>query len=228
MHPVDIASEMADLQASLAQRVPCARLKMTPLPAVSQIQLALLNPDYPQHLLSANQVQDLMDTPPYWAFCWASGQVLARYIVDNPALFRGQTVIDFGCGSGVAGIAAGRVGASRVIGVDLDDTALRVTRLNAVCNDVEIECATSLSSLAVNPADSVLLVADVFYDRDNLPLLRHFVQEFKLVVVADSRVTQQELKGVTQIARYESHTVPDLDESKSFNSVGIYLSTDDR
>ncbi|WP_189398107.1 class I SAM-dependent methyltransferase [Arenicella chitinivorans] len=219
-----IQREMAALEAGLCRRVPGARLTVTPLPAVSEIQLALLGADYPQHLLSADQVQDLMESPPYWAFCWASGQVLARYILDNPVMVRGKMVIDFGCGSGIAGLAARRAGASQVFGVDLDATALRVTQLNAAINDLEIECETAIEHCGVNLAECVLLVADVFYDRDNLPLLSHFLQTFCLVVVADSRVTQQALSGVTHVGRYESHTVPDLDESKSFNSVGIYLS----
>lgn len=220
----DIESQLTALQEKVSSRVPGARLTVTALPAVPELKLALLSADYPQHLLSADQVQDLMDTPPYWAFCWASGQVLARYVLNNPKLFQEQTVIDFGCGSGVVGIAAQLAGARRVIGVDLDNTALHVTQLNAALNGVQIECSTAVELCGVNPAECILLIADVFYDRDNLPLLAQFVQEYKYVVVADSRVTQQELTGVTQIARYESHTVPDLDESKSFNSVGIYVS----
>ena len=38
--------------------------------------------------------------PPFWAFAWAGGQALARYLLDNPEVVRGREVLDIGSGSG--------------------------------------------------------------------------------------------------------------------------------
>ena len=49
----------------------------------------------------------------------------------------GRTLIDYGCGSGILGIAALKLGATRVVAVDLDPQALVATRENAARNGVE-------------------------------------------------------------------------------------------
>ncbi len=51
----------------------------------------------------------------------------------------GKTVLDYGCGSGVLGVAAALLGAKRVVGVDIDPQALTATRVNAEKNGVEVE-----------------------------------------------------------------------------------------
>lgn len=48
----------------------------------------------------------------------------------------GKTVVDFGCGSGILGIAALKLGAKRVIGIDIDPQALEASRDNAERNGV--------------------------------------------------------------------------------------------
>lgn len=205
-------------------RVPYASLVTRRLPEVPEIRLCLLADDYPQHKLSAEQAQSMMDLPPYWAFCWASGQVLARYLLDKPDLVSAKVVVDFGCGSGVAGIAAAVAGAKRVLVVDSDQSALMAAQYNAALNGIEVECHESITALSIDASSAVILVADVFYDRENLPMLTQLIADFALVLVADSRVTQSSLPGVTEVARYTSHTVPDLAESSEFNNVSIYQS----
>jgi len=77
------------LNAQLQIKVPNAKLVWQTLPQAPEIQLALIDQTYPQADLSAEQVEELMDSPPYWAFCWASGQVMARYLLDqSDSLFR--------------------------------------------------------------------------------------------------------------------------------------------
>ena len=53
-------------------------------------------------------------------------------------LLHGQSVIDYGCGSGILAIAAVKLGASDVIGVDIDTQALQTSRYNAVRNGVQV------------------------------------------------------------------------------------------
>jgi predicted nicotinamide N-methyase len=60
------------------------------------------------------------EAPPFWAFCWGSGQALARHLLDRPEIVRGKRVVDLGSGSGIAGLAAARAGAAHVLALDLD------------------------------------------------------------------------------------------------------------
>lgn len=75
----------------------------------------------------------------YWPYAWPGGAALARYILDNPQYVKGLTVIDYGCGSGICGIAAALAGAKKVIAIDKSPLALVATELNAKVNSVNIE-----------------------------------------------------------------------------------------
>lgn len=210
------------LEIAMQAKVPAAKLVLQQLPMVPDITLALIDSAYPQAELTDDQVAFLMDQPPYWAFCWASGQVMARYLLDKPEQVRGKTVVDFGSGSGVVAIAAAMAGACRSIALDIDKNALQATKINARLNHVTVDIGDDLKSLDVDPASSILLVADVFYDRENIPLLETFTNDYQDVIIADSRVKPSELTGMFEAARYHSSTIPDLAESSDFNSVGIY------
>ena len=48
--------------------------------------------------------------PPFWAFAWAGGQALARYLLDHPEIVAGREVLDIGSGSGIVAIAAAKAG----------------------------------------------------------------------------------------------------------------------
>lgn len=214
----------------LQQRIPGCRLEHSKLPLVPEVSLYLINHDYPRDGLNREQAQALMDSPPYWGFCWASGQVLARFILDNPALVRGKTLVDLGAGSGVVAIAAKLAGAKRVIACDLDPIALQAAQLNAQSLGIDLEYRLALDDILTGSEDCadlaamIVTVADVFYDRDNLPLLSTLQRHFGQTWVADSRLKDQALAGMSIIASYDSHTVPDLEESREFNQVTLYKS----
>ncbi len=129
-------------------------LRLEPAPGLPEIQL------YRAH--AASGVSRLGDTPPYWAYHWAGGTVLARYIFDHPEAVRGKRVIDLGCGSGVVGIAAMKVGAEAVTAIDIDPDAIAATILNAEANEVEI--TTHLGALTSPLQADLILAGDVFYD----------------------------------------------------------------
>lgn len=222
---------LAELQTALQRKVPNAKLECVRLPQVPEIKLSLIAASYPQAELSSEQVYELMDNPPYWAFCWASGQVMARHLLDKPHLVAGKTVIDFGSGSGVVAIAAALAGADESIAVDTDPHALIATSINAALNKCKLTICDDLASIHVRKSDTgtdksdcIILIADVFYDAENIPLLAEFIEHYQDVIIADSRVTPSSLTGMYEEARYASCTVPDLDESRAFNSVGLYRS----
>jgi len=208
------------LSQSLAEALPGACIEAQSLPLCPELTLYLLNADFPQHELPPELALKLMDEPLYWTFCWASGQVLARWLLDNPALVRAKRVLDFGCGSGVAGIAAAVAGARQVVACDLDTLALEAARENALLNGVAIEMAPDFD--AIEGEIDVVLVADVLYDRGNLRWLSVLLQRASSVLLADSRLPDVEDPRYRLLGTAEASTLPDLDESPEFRHVRLY------
>jgi predicted nicotinamide N-methyase len=102
--------------------------------------------------------------PPFWAFAWAGGQGLARYVLDHPESVRGKTVLDFASGSGLVAIAAVKAGAAHVLAADIDPFCAAAIKLNSLANGVEIEfCGHDL--IGSDGDWDVILAGDVFYDR---------------------------------------------------------------
>jgi predicted nicotinamide N-methyase len=107
--------------------------------------------------------------PPFWAFAWAGGQALARYLLDHPQTVRGQRVVDIASGSGLVAIAAARAGAATVTGYDIDPLAAAAIEVNAATNGASVTavCADVLDADSLpGPGAEVVLVADAFYQRD--------------------------------------------------------------
>jgi predicted nicotinamide N-methyase len=206
----------------MRHKVPAAKVVIQQLPMVPEIRLALIDSAYPQADLTREQIENLMDDPPYWAFCWASGQVMARYLLDNPEEVKGKTVVDFGTGSGVVAIAASLAGADYSVALDIDENALMASQVNAALNSASLKLSSNMESLEICRSNAILLIADVFYDRGNIPLLQNFIRDFADVIVADSRIKPTELTDMVEVSRYTSCTVPDLAEDANFNSVRIY------
>ena len=103
--------------------------------------------------------------PPFWAFAWAGGQALARYLLDHPAEVAGRTVLDFASGSGLVAIAAAKAGAARVLAADIDAFAIAAIGLNAAANGVAIE---TIGDDVLGRHDievETVLAGDIFYDR---------------------------------------------------------------
>jgi predicted nicotinamide N-methyase len=107
--------------------------------------------------------------PPFWAFAWAGGQALARYLLDHPGAVAGRHAIDLASGSGLVAIAAAMAGAAAVTAYDVDPVATAVIAVNAAANGVTVSavCADILDSDALPaPETDMVLVADAFYERD--------------------------------------------------------------
>ncbi|OCJ10970.1 nicotinamide N-methyase [Rhizobium sp. AC27/96] len=160
---------------------------MTP-PHVPEIRLHLASEAHELWLKTEEELEEIGLPPPFWAFAWAGGQGLARYILDHPATVAGRKVLDFASGSGLVAIAAKRAGASHVLAVDIDPWAGTAIRLNAVENGVDLDFAGADIIGRTVEAD-VVLAGDVFYDQDFaaslVPWLRQLAGEAKLVLVGD-------------------------------------------
>lgn len=207
------------LQRALQQLLPQARLRQQAPPLLPELPLWLLGDIQAGEPLDPDRAAALMDTPPYWSFCWASGQVLARWLLDHPELVRGKTVVDVGPGSGVVALAAARAGAATVLACDIDPQALQAVQLNAAALALPVQLSADLDACLAR-AD-LLTAADILYDRDNLPLLDRF-RQVPRVLLADSRVRDLSPPGYRRIGRFEASTWPDLDESREFNQVTLY------
>jgi len=105
------------------------------------------------------------DPAPFWAFPWAGGQAVARYVLDWPEVVRGKSVLDFASGSGLVGIAAARAGAASVEACDLDPFARAAVALNAELNGVAIAWREGDLLGGELPGVDVVLAGDVFYER---------------------------------------------------------------
>lgn len=134
-------------------------------PLVPEIRLHLAEESVPIWQKTEEELGEMNVPPPYWAFAWAGGQALARYLLDNPQVCRGRSVLDLGTGSGMTGIAAAMTGAAHVLAADVDALALCASQLNAAENGVGLE-VTAVDLLARPPgAFDVLLIGDLFYER---------------------------------------------------------------
>ena len=213
-----------DLHPGLTRRLQChlpfAQALRQSLPEVAGLELYLLNPDFPQHGLTPEQVTSVLNYPAYWAFCWASGQVLAGRLLAHPALVAGKRVLDFGSGSGVAAIAAALAGASEVLACDLDPDARYATAVNAELNGVSIDVHGDFADCEGDI--DLVLAADVLYDHANLPWLDRLLERASGVLLADSRIRDFSHTGYRRLGQWQSSTWPDLDESPEFRTVSLY------
>lgn len=135
-------------------------------PLVPEVRLHLAHEAVPIWQKTEEELGEIGLPPPFWAFAWAGGQALSRYVLDHPELVLGQSVLDLATGSGLVAIAAKKAGAADVLAADIDLFACAATRLNAQANDVALD-VTDDDLLQNGPPDiDVILVGDLFYEKD--------------------------------------------------------------
>ena len=200
-----------------------ASVTVQALPQCPQISLWLVEPLSMQRAFSQDEILQIQTYPAYWAFCWASGQILAREILANPELVRGKKVMDFGAGSGVVAVACVLAGAREVIACDIDPDALLSCEENAALNGVTFRIHGDLFTF--DEELDLLIAADVLYDRANLVLLDEFMARANEVLIADSRIRDFDFPPYRKTATHDSCTVPDLDELDEFRSVNLYYAS---
>ncbi|WP_434562072.1 class I SAM-dependent methyltransferase [Pseudomonas sp. R1-6] len=208
-----------DLQQALDELLGDARLVACALPD-TDLKLWLIDGDNMDQAFSPEETRCILHEPPYWSFCWASGLAMARYLAEQPQWVEGKRVLDFGAGSGVAGIAAVKAGALEVVACDLDPLALAACQANAALNGVTL--GYSADFFAEADRFDLILVADVLYDRANLPLLDQFLSRGREALVADSRVRDFQHPLYRRIEMLEAMTLPDLAEPEEFRHVSLY------
>ena len=156
----------------MAQDVPSRRLiaagtRLGPVPLVPEIRLHLAGDPISLWQRTEEDSGRTGLDPPFWAFAWAAGQALARYLLDHADIVRSRDVIDIASGSGLVAIAAAMAGAAAVTAYDIDPLATAAIEVNAAANAVTVRavCADVLDDLPP-PGTGLVLVADAFYQRD--------------------------------------------------------------
>lgn len=156
-----------------------ANTELLAAPLAPEIVLHLAAESLPIWQKTEDQLGEMNVPPPYWAFAWAGGQAMARYLLDNPDICRGRAVLDLGSGSGICAIAAAKAGAGRVLAADIDVVALAAIKLNGKANDVHIE--TTGDDLLARPGlrDGLVIVGDLFYERELADRVLGFIDSAK-------------------------------------------------
>lgn len=142
-----------------------AHTRLMPVPHVPAIRLQLADEATPLWLKTEDELGEIGLPPPFWAFAWAGGQALARYVVDHPAIVAGRSVLDFAAGSGLVGIAAALAGARAVTCVDIDGFAAAAIGVNARANGAEVSVRHG-DLVGRDEGWDVILAGDVCYERD--------------------------------------------------------------
>jgi predicted nicotinamide N-methyase len=181
-----------------------ANLPLSEVPSIPKVRLHTATPRSGLYRLAMADDSDLM--PPYWAYPWAGGAVLARYLFDHPETVAGKRIIDLGTGSGLVAIAAMKCGAAHALAVDIDDKAIAATLLNAAANGVMIE--TQLGDIMGDapPAAEVMLAGDIFYDEALAERVLPFLERCRMagldVLVGDPGRAPLPTNSLLRLANY--------------------------
>lgn len=192
-------------------------------PLVPEIELHLASEVTPLWQATEATLRREQLPPPYWAFAWAGGQALARYLLDHPEVVRGGDVLDLGAGSGLVAIAAMKAGARRVTAAEIDDFAAAAIKLNAERNRVAVavEIADKVGQVAA-PWE-IVLVGDMCYER---PLAERLVEWLRMlaargvaVLLGDPGRAYLPKTGLSALARYRVPTPLDLEDRSERETV---------
>ncbi|WP_432432032.1 class I SAM-dependent methyltransferase [Aestuariivirga litoralis] len=153
--------------------------------------------------------------PPFWAFAWAGGQALARHVLDHPETVRGKRVIDIASGSGLVAIAAMKAGAAHVLAADIDEFSVAAIELNSAANGCAIEAtAEDLLAKTAPPCD-VILVGDMFYERELAGRCFAFLQAAKATsLIGDPGRSYLPKEQLIQVASYSVPVSRELEDSE--------------
>ena len=186
-------------------------------PHVGEIRLRLADEAHDLWLKTEDELGALGLPPPFWAFAWAGGQGLARYVLDHPEIVRGKAVLDFATGSGLVAIAAAMAGARSVVATDSDPFAHAAVALNSVENTVAVEF-DGTDHVGSDAGWDVVLAGDVFYDRafadEIMPWLGALAARGATVLVGDPGRAYLPKQGLSALAVYEVPVTRALEDSE--------------
>ena len=163
--------------------------------------------------------------PPFWAFAWAGGQALARFLLDHKGVVAGRGLLDFGAGSGLVAIAAAKADAAPVLAAEIDPFAAAAIAENAALNEALV--ATTTRDL-VDTSDGrwqVVTAGNVCYERAMagrvIPWLRRLAGQGALVLLGDPGRAYLPAAGLRERARYRVPVSREL-EDRDFRDTCVW------
>jgi predicted nicotinamide N-methyase len=191
------------------------RTALAPAPFVPEIRLHTGGEAMPLWEVAALADERLPVPPPYWAWPWAGGQALARYVLDHTPVVAGRTVLDVGAGGGIVAIAAALAGAARVTAIDIEPYAIEACALNATANGVDVD-AVEADPVGTDDGWDVVLAGDVWYEAElaarMAPWLRGLAARGADVLTGDLGRAYLPVEGLEELARYVVPTLVDLED----------------
>ncbi|BCW90258.1 hypothetical protein sos41_34260 [Alphaproteobacteria bacterium SO-S41] len=185
-------------------------------PHTPEIRLRLASELYPIWRMTEDTLLERGIPPPYWAFAWAGGQAVARYLLDHPDIVQGKRVLDAGSGSGLCAIAAALSGAATVTASDVDPYAVVAIELNAAAFGAVTATADDL--VGRDDGWDIVLIGDLFYEQ---PLAgqveawaRRLAGRGATVLVGDPGRSYLPKTGMTRLATYEVPTTRELEDNE--------------
>lgn len=187
-------------------------------PLVPEVRLHLAEESLPIWQRSEEELGEMNVPPPFWAFAWAGGQALARYLLDNRLICNNKTVLDLGSGSGLAAIAAALCGAQNVVAAEIDGLALAACGLNAEANGVRLGLEHG-DLLGKPPSEAeIVLVGDLFYERPLAERVVAYVSAAKAqgatVLIGDPQRSYFPRDRFTRLAEYYVPVTRELEDSE--------------
>ena len=185
-------------------------------PHTPELNLRLADEITPIWSMTEEALAEIGLPPPFWAFAWAGGQALARYVLDTPDLVRGKQVVDFASGSGIVGIAAMKAGAARVLCADIDGFCQAALSLNQAANDVVCDFTeANLLETPPPPAD-VILAGDICYEKPMTDKVMAWLKTARAqgatVLIGDPGRTYFPKSGLEKLAEYQVQTTRELED----------------
>ena len=196
---------------------------ITAPPLVPEIRLHLASEITPIWQATEESLARRAVPPPFWAFAWAGGQALARYVLDHPAEVAGRFVLDFGAGSGLVAIAAAKAGAAGVLAADIDHFAAAAIAMNATLNDVAVRVTTADVIDTADPRWEVVTAGDVCYEQPMAARVARWLAALAgdgcLVLLGDPGRAYLPASGLRERARYLVPTSRELEDSNTRDGV---------
>lgn len=195
-----------------------ANTRLQSVPHAPEISLWLADEITPLWRLTEEELGAMGLPPPFWAFAWAGGQALARWLLDHPAEVAGQRIIDLATGSGLVGIAAMKAGAASVLAADIDPFCAAAVAANARSNGVEIAFTNANLLDAPPPPVDLICAGDVFYEKPMAEAVLAWLKQAQAngtrVIVGDPGRTYFPQSGLTLLAEYTVPTTRELEDQE--------------
>ncbi len=183
-----------------------------------EISLYLADEITPIWRLTEEELGEMGLPPPFWAFAWAGGQALARWLLDNPRECSGKSVVDLATGSGLVGIAAALKGATSVLAADIDPFCEAAVKVNATANSVALDFTDTNLLQSPPPLVDLICAGDVFYDRDMAMAVLSWLTAARAngtrVLVGDPGRNHFPKTGLTFLAEYTVPTTRELEDNE--------------